>query len=612
MDKETLLLDLKNKTELQADSHDGSYELVREVINAYATLDNYDNITYLDLDAVYLMAIITKRINPEKKKEKIKNTCLSEIEKNRLIQVIDKVWDNACIGTFYSNKEPSGAPVVGMFGTGFMSFKGKTTDDCAKRFIELCVDISKEDDAETIYSKAEQVVNASFKGMKAASASIVLHCLKPDVFPIMNGNQGMGNIFSMLGIELDKPSEIGSYIANCRKINAFRNSEFSFKNYRIFDLVARDIFGKDIDDINEDDEEVTTNSEISFDHNLILYGPPGTGKTYNSVVYAVAIIEGKKIEDVQKEAKADYSVVKARYDEYKNQTNPQIAFTTFHQSYGYEEFIEGIKPVMKKKHDENIDTEEKNDISYAVEDGVFKDFCVNAEEDKKYVFIIDEINRGNISKIFGELITLIENTKRLGMPEETKVKLPYSKDEFGVPSNVYILGTMNTADRSIALMDTALRRRFSFIEMMPQPEVLTNLGITTMKKGAVSLDIPRMLSVINKRVEFLFDREHTIGHAFFTGLKGNESLDKLGEIFKKNVIPLLQEYFYEDYEKIQLVLGDNKKTKDDYKFILKAEESASSIFNGNPELDAMSVYKVNSEAFKHLESYVEIYEKTGE
>jgi hypothetical protein len=474
----------------------------------------------------------------------------------------------------------------------------------------MCVEISKEEDAETIYSKAEQVVNASFKGMKSASASIVLHCLKPDVFPIMNGNQGMGNIFSMLEIKLDKPSEIGSYIANCRNINAFRNAELPFKNYRIFDLAARDIFGKDIDDINEDDEETVTNSEVSFDHNLILYGPPGTGKTYNSVVYAVAIIEGKKVEDVQEEAKADYSVVKARYDEYK--MNHQIAFTTFHQSYGYEEFIEGIKPVMKKKQGETSDAEGKNDISYDVEDGVFKDFCVKAEEDKVYVFIIDEINRGNISKIFGELITLIENTKRLGMPEETKVKLPCSKDEFGVPSNVYILGTMNTADRSIALMDTALRRRFSFVEMMPQPDVLTSLGITTMKNGTVSLDVPRMLSVINKRVEFLFDREHTIGHAFFIGLKDNESLDKLGEIFKKNVIPLLQEYFYEDYEKIQLVLGDNKKTKDDYKFILRTEESASSIFNGNPELDAMSVYKVNSEAFKHLESYVEIYEKTGE
>lgn len=609
MDKETLLSDLKNKTELQADSYDGSYELVREVINAYATLDNYDNITYRDLDAVYLMAIITKRINSENKKKKIKNTCLSETEKNRLIQVIDKVWDNACLGK-YANKEPGGTPIVGMFGTGFMSFKGKTTDDCAKRFIEMCVEISKEEDAETIYSKAEQVVNASFKGMKSASASIVLHCLKPDVFPIMNGNQGMGNIFSMLEIKLEKPFEIGSYIANCRKINAFRNAELPFKNYRIFDLVARDIFGKDIDDINDDDEETVTSSEVSFDHNLILYGPPGTGKTYNSVVYAVAIIEGKKVEDVQEEAKADYSVVKARYDEYK--MNHQIAFTTFHQSYGYEEFIEGIKPVMKKKQGETSDAEGKNDISYDVEDGVFKDFCVKAEEDKVYVFIIDEINRGNISKIFGELITLIENTKRLGMPEETKVKLPCSKDEFGVPSNVYILGTMNTADRSIALMDTALRRRFSFVEMMPQPDVLTSLGITTMKNGTVSLDVPRMLSVINKRVEFLFDREHAIGHAFFIGLKDNESLDKLGEIFKKNVIPLLQEYFYEDYEKIQLVLGDNKKTKDDYKFILRTEESASSIFNGNPELDAMNVYKVNSEAFKHLESYVEIYEKTGE
>ncbi len=169
------------------------------------------------------------------------------------------------------------------------------------------------------------------------------------------------------------------------------------------------------------------------------------------------------------------------------------------------------------------------------------------EEDEKQpdacVFIIDEINRGNISKIFGELITLIEDTKRKGCPEEMTAVLPYSHTEFSVPQNVYILGTMNTADRSIALMDTALRRRFSFVEMMPDSKVLDSLGVGTIRDGNTELYVSEMLNVINRRIEFLYDREHTIGHAFFTKLKDDPTVETLAMIFKKNVIPLLQEYF---------------------------------------------------------------------
>ena len=245
-------------------------------------------------------------------------------------------------------------------------------------------------------------------------------------------------------------------------------------------------------------KEVETN--IKYDKNLILYGPPGTGKTYNSATYAVAICDGKSVNEL-----TDYNAVMKRYNELKEAG--RIAFTTFHQSYGYEEFIEGIKPVVD---------DEATDISYTIEPGVFKKFCdvagtpENMEIDhnaqvwneKPYVFIIDEINRGNISKIFGELITLIESTKRAGMEEATSAILPYSGKPFSVPSNVYILGTMNTADRSIALMDTALRRRFQFIEMMPDSDVLRKIHADKVE----DLDVAAMLDKINERITFLYDR----------------------------------------------------------------------------------------------------------
>lgn len=341
-----------------------------------------------------------------------------------------------------------------------------------------------------------------------------------------------------------------------------------------------------------------------YNKNIILYGPPGTGKTYHTIYYAVGIIENKPYETILSE---DYGGVLSRYNRYKNEG--KIMFSTFHQSYSYEEFIGGIMPKLKNSSEEQSSDEKKEDnLLYELESGKFKDFCDKARARKgNFVFVIDEINRGNISKIFGELITLIEESKRLGEKEEMKLQLPHFKEEFGVPNNVYIIGTMNTADRSIALIDTALRRRFNFIEMMPNPKILEGVKINK------ELDICKMLETINKRISVLYDREHTIGHAYFISLIENPSLNQLAKIFRNSIIPLLQEYFYEDYEKIQLVLGDNKKSNADYKFIKDKEVIEKDIFKGQTDIDIVEKeYEINQEAFSNLQSYIEIYSNASE
>lgn len=319
--------------------------------------------------------------------------------------------------------------------------------------------------------------------------------------------------------------------------------------------------------------------------NLILYGPPGTGKTYNTVNYAVAIIEGKTVEEI---AKADRKEIVKKYNDYK--AKGQIEFCTFHQSFGYEEFIEGIKPVV-----------ENGNVVYKVQDGVFKDFCEKEVSDVPVnkVFIIDEINRGNISKIFGELITLIEDTKRIGADEEMRARLPYSGKEFGVPNNVYLLGTMNTADRSIALIDTALRRRFKFVEMQPDVELLNGIEVEGVK-------IKELLEMINKRIEVLYDREHTIGHSFFMGLNNASTIADLAEVFECNVIPLLKEYFYNDFERIAAVLGDDLNKNDTtVNFILRENDYVKI---PNSEIEVPPAYKFNFSALENPKAYKKIYE----
>lgn len=1086
-----ILKKLKSIPELSPDLHDGSYELVRTIVSAYRDMDEA-TLDYQDLNAIYLMCIGTWRHSYDKKHEAVHATHLPEVRKQELDHLIDDLKSRADAGVYkHQEKAVSGTGHIGMFGTGFYSFQGKTDIQSVRAFIRMCVDILDMTDDEEMFQRAASVLTKSFRGMQAAAASVVLHCLKPLTFPVINSNVGSEDIFAALGIELKSRGKLETYVDNCRKIKDFRDANFSFKNYRILDMAAWELstdpirrvvgqykesftawfpeeaykwravqcfqehwnperadftemlkeslaqagnlmdtnysypckmitffaekepdtvrlmfqrllvsqtdvieriqnFEKSADGLLakyqfketmkqhyqgdrtictylffaqpdqyflyqysklkaflaetglnttcktgdtqnvltyqeianrvlscvQQDEELLNlfemklaelgssyypdpehhlltddiiyfgsqlykndfwsfladynpgicaeqwlellsdknictaenfailktiyflggeatckelslqlgntvdyydrsmvqlaqrvhektecpliqndsndskwwpilffcrsalqdhpdtcvwrlrdeladalkylsqkevNDSVSFAKNTILYGPPGTGKTYQTVNYAVAIIEGKSLEEVQAE---NHEKVLERYRLYRQ--NGRIEFTTFHQSFGYEDFIEGIRPVFTEDKEEN-----SGDISYEIDDGVFKKFCATAQppvvdpnqnpygfsenptiwkvslastgdnpvrdycmkhgcirigwdeygenitDDMDYyvggktvlnaflsrmqpgdiilscytahsidaigivtgepewhpefdhykqlrtvkwlvqgknigiaefrleksltlstvyrlnttvatvidvlnkngfagtapakgtkgpyVFIIDEINRGNISKIFGELITLIEPSKRLGRSEELQAKLPYSHEVFGIPDNVYLLGTMNTADRSIAMLDTALRRRFSFVEMMPDSGVLDGVEVE-------GISISNLLTTLNRRIEVLFDREHTLGHAFFTPLRQSRSIQTLGEIFRDKVVPLLQEYFYDDYEKICLVLGD-KKRPEHQRFFKVETADLQSLFGTDLEFEVNPTYRINPAAFFDAEVY---------
>lgn len=418
--------------------------------------------------------------------------------------------------------------------------------------------------------------------------------------------------------------------------------------------------------------------------NRILFGAAGTGKTFHSINHALSIIENIPLEELEQE---DRTALKLRFDEYKEQG--QIKFVTFHQSFSYEDFVEGIR----------AETDDTGKLTYDVQAGVFKEICKRAvfkqvsEIDidktidefvkeisqnekvletktgveftvfnssgkggisvrtttqneivlskkaiknylldpsenirsnqayawavaryikskldekisdntdaklKSFVLIIDEINRGNISRIFGELITLIEDSKRQGAEEELSVTLPYSKEEFSVPSNVYIIGTMNSSDRSLTGLDIALRRRFTFIEMPPKPELLNDVEVE-------GLNIGELLKVINQRIEVLLDRDHCIGHANFMALNSNSEIKELAQIFKQKIIPQLQEYFFDDWSKINMVLNANGMLKP--QTIVRSEIFPNVDAESENFFEEQKTWQLNDTAFDSIASFSKI------
>ena len=459
---------------------------------------------------------------------------------------------------------------------------------------------------------------------------MLLHLLFPDHFErVFSGNDKMkiAKIFTGEDASDKSWSAIDKILQTIRKE---REAHYGTSDIDFYvDPLVHDWRGGRSDPTDKEN----TNTAMSHSPlNQIFYGPPGTGKTYRTVNAAVEIVDST----FYKENINNRLKLRGRYEELIREG--KIAFVTFHQSFGYEEFVEGIRPVMggDGKH-----------ISYEIKGGILKSLCEHAknanarisvddaikklqeevskapvtmktlrgkefsvistdgarietfafkvhgqsggnvnieyikhlcrgtgnpkksrpqyakgiveyfkskygltQNQSNFVLIIDEINRGNISRIFGDLITLIEESKRLGSEEETTAQLPYSGEPFGVPNNLYIIGTMNTADRSIALLDTALRRRFRFVEMMPDAGELDG-------KTVAGVNISGLLKSMNNRIEYLYDRDHQIGHSYFMRLESSDDIENLKDVFQHEILPLLQEYFYDDWKKINFVLNKN-------------------------------------------------------
>lgn len=497
-----------------------------------------------------------------------------------------------------------GIPILNPQNSWFFSYAyRRKADDIEKlwRAFEAAINLADDENGTTRNEFIEAYNAAILIRGTSWNLSQGFYWILPWNYLTLDG-QSRDYLESKLGVQILKhrqsaPCSAERYLELVEQLEGeFASNRFPVHDFPSLSLAAWK-FGSDADESPTQQATISQTMAAQgggISKNVIYYGPPGTGKTYTLM-----------------------HLLKRDYE-------PQhYSFVTFHQSYGYEEFVEGLRPVL------NGDAE-AGEVEYEIRPGAFKELCRKARQapDQRFAMVIDEINRGNISKIFGELITLIEPDKRDpldGSKPPIELTLAYSGEKFSVPANVDIIGTMNTADRSLALLDTALRRRFDFVPLLPDTRAvkvndephsapLAGLVVST---DVGEIDVRRMLERINERIEALYDRDHCIGHAYFTHLWGTtdgaQRFGALAETFRNRVLPLLEEYFFEDWRKIRLVLGDNQKP-DAAQFITESdahEQALNDLFGDDHGLDSYTTqrrHQLQASAFANPASYLGIYQ----
>lgn len=658
---------MKEATDIDPNKYDASYAFINKIAESYKGV-KLDTLNYKDLELFYFSVIGTWKSSYDNKRDRIIASNLPDDKKSELVRFLDelhKATDNG----FYELSKDAEKKHMGMFGTGFGTFKGLDEDD-VHRLLDMFIKVNSTHDESSSLNLIKVSISKPVKGVKTGVLTPILHCLRPTVFPIINGNQGQGvSFYERLGIIIENPLELESYYKNTISIRDFRNKHFTFKNYRIFDVSSQanvsvnngkkslkaykndeGIFTCDTDlDSNKwkeilsnkslvDDDSLelikkwyekenheascyeiasSTNPEnveaekssingkitstckkICLNQNVVIddegenrYFPimmNGRNSTYNGtkvynwilkpeVVEALEELELVEVVEKQVESYPPYSkddflkdvyISEEKYDEIKNvltrkqniilQGSPgvgktfmaeRLAFSImneqnknriekiqFHQSYSYEDFIFGYQPTEK---------------TFKLTPGIFYTFCKKAEKDSDnpYFFIIDEINRGNLSKIFGELLMLIENDKR-----GKSLTLSHTQEPFTVPKNIYIIGMMNTADRSLAIVDYALRRRFSMITVVPAFDN-PNFKADLLAKGTATEMADKIIAKFNNLNKEIADDSSlgdgfTIGHSYFC-VDGVITDKVYKEIIEYDIKPILYEYWFDDKNKAE-------------------------------------------------------------
>jgi MoxR-like ATPase len=701
-----MIEELKTIPDVDPDKHDGSYELVRETVESLSTIP-WEQLDINDLDLLYFMVVGTWRSGVDVKRQKIKDSHLDTVEKDRLSAILEKVKEKA-VQHSYENIAEEGKNLgwsIGMFGTGFHTFASKADKESAQRFISLCVELKDMADDEAMFVKVDEAIKKGIKGMQSAAASVMLHCLKPYTFPIMNSAvNDTASLFQIEGVSLVKPKELGYYIQNSRQLKKFRDEKCIFRNYRAMDMKLS-VYGRSKDIVEEEsvnDTTITQDDKINiwkishgndgsfseeerekyFDQGIITvhrdtgrgqgnefengikigdyfylcYGNSGIkllGKITSEAVQLASKTQGwlyrnyevvayskipdyqysaaqkgwtpnynstawrvprndyaefeknillpcfdKKVQDLISDEKATQPDIKEdepsgpkgslelytkedflnevfiseqQYDEISILLNrkkniilqgapgvgktfaakrlayslmgsvddSRIEMVQFHQNYSYEDFVMGFRPVEGG--------------GFELRNGIFHQFCIKAANDpnRDYYFIIDEINRGNLSKIFGELLMLIENDKR---GSKFAVPLTYKPDSrFYVPQNIFIIGMMNTADRSLAMIDYALRRRFCFVEI--EPAFNTQSFRKHLADNGIHVDliekIISRLMYLNSQIasDSNLGRGFRIGHSYFCNPSTDENWYQ--SVIEYEINPLIEEYWFDNEEKAQ-------------------------------------------------------------